>query len=170
MKAAVLGATGYAGQVLLRILSDHPEVRSIMASSSSQAGTKVRDADPGLPASIEEKVHGGVLVPPADVAAARDVDVVFSALPHLKSAEVCAPLLGRTVVVDLSADFRLRDPAVFQKAYGVPVPRPTSSRKRSTAWQSGTRMPSGTPRSSPTPAATPRPPSCRSFPSPGKAW
>jgi N-acetyl-gamma-glutamyl-phosphate reductase len=124
MKAAVLGATGYTGQVLLRILSDHPEVRTIVASSSSQAGARVRDADPGLPASIEEKLRGGVLVPPADVVGAADVDVVFSALPHLKSAEICAPLLGHTVVVDLSADFRLRDPAVFRKAYGVPVPKP----------------------------------------------
>jgi N-acetyl-gamma-glutamyl-phosphate reductase len=127
MKTAVLGATGYTGQVLLRILSDHPEVGTILASSSSQAGTRVRDADPGLPASIEEKVPGGVLVPPQEVAQAVNkgsVDVVFSALPHLKSAEICAPMLGHTVVVDLSADFRLRDPAVFQKAYGVPVPRP----------------------------------------------
>jgi len=130
MKAAVLGATGYTGQVLLRILSDHPEVRTIIASSSSQAGTRVRDADPGLPASIEEKVRGGVLVPPQEAARAVDqggrdgVDVVFSALPHLTSAEICAPMLGHTVVVDLSADFRLRDPAAFQKAYGIPVPRP----------------------------------------------
>jgi len=124
MTAAVLGATGYTGQVLLRILSDHPEVRSIVASSSSRSGTKVRDADPGLPASIEEKMGGGTLVPPADVLSARGIDVVFSALPHLKSAEICAPLLGKTVVVDLSADFRLRDPTVFQKAYGVPVPNP----------------------------------------------
>ncbi len=124
MKAAVLGATGYTGQVLLRILADHPEVRSIVASSSSQAGAKVRDVDPGLPASIEGKIPGGVLVSPSEVVAGKGIDVVFSALPHLKSAEICAPLLGRTVVVDLSADFRLRDPAVFQKAYGVPVPKP----------------------------------------------
>ncbi len=127
MKAAVLGATGYTGQVLLRILAEHPEVSTILAASSSQAGTRVRAADPGLPSSIEEKVPGGVLVSPRDAAAAVDkggVDVVFSALPHLKSAELCAPMLGHAVVVDLSADFRLRDPAVFQKAYGVPVPRP----------------------------------------------
>ena len=124
MKAAVLGATGYTGQVLLRILSDHPEVSTILASSSSQAGTKVRDVDPGLPLSIEEKIPGGLLVPPGDVINGKGIDVVFSALPHLKSAEICAPLLGKAVVVDLSADFRLRDPAVFQKAYGVPVPRP----------------------------------------------
>jgi N-acetyl-gamma-glutamyl-phosphate reductase len=127
MKAAVLGATGYTGQVLVRILSDHPEVSTILAASSSQAGTRARTADPGLPLSIEDKVPGGVLISPADVVRAVDkggIDVVFSALPHLKSAEICAPLLGRTVVVDLSADFRLHDPAVFQKAYGVPVPRP----------------------------------------------
>ena len=123
MKTAVLGATGYTGQVLLRILAEHPEVTCILAASSSQAGSKVRSVDPGLPASIEEKIPGGVLVSPQDVLKA-DVDVVFSALPHLKSAEICAPLFGRTVVIDLSADFRLRDPAVFQKAYGVPVPKP----------------------------------------------
>jgi N-acetyl-gamma-glutamyl-phosphate reductase len=98
-------------------------VTCIIASSSSQAGAKVRSVDPGLPAWIEEKIPGAVLVSPQDVLKA-DVDVVFSALPHLKSAELCASLFGRTVVIDLSADFRLRDPAVFQKAYGVPVPKP----------------------------------------------
>ena len=123
MRTAVLGATGYTGQVLLRILAEHPEVKCIMAASSSQPGSKVRAVDPGLPASIEEKIAGGLLVSPQDVLNA-DLDVVFSALPHLKSAEICAPLFGRTVVIDLSADFRLRDPAVFQKAYGVPVPKP----------------------------------------------
>ena len=124
MKAAVLGVTGYAGQVLMRLLAGHPEVRTVLAASSSQAGTPLRAVDPGLPASIEEKVPGGMLVSPDDVMRSTDVDVVFSALPHLKSAEICAPVLGRTVVVDLSADFRLHDPAVFQGAYGKPVPRP----------------------------------------------
>jgi N-acetyl-gamma-glutamyl-phosphate reductase len=123
MRTAVMGATGYTGQVLLRILAEHPEVRSIMAASSSQAGSKAREVDPGLPAAIDGKIPGGLLVSPQAVLDA-DLDVVFSALPHLKSAEICAPLFGRTVVIDLSADFRLHDPAVFQKAYGVPVPKP----------------------------------------------
>jgi N-acetyl-gamma-glutamyl-phosphate reductase len=123
MKAAVLGATGYTGQILLRILAEHPDVEQISAASSSQAGTKVRSADPGLPPDIERKIHGGQLVTPQEVLDGK-FDVVFSALPHLKSAEICAPLFGKTVVVDLSADFRLRDPAVFLKAYGVPVPKP----------------------------------------------
>jgi N-acetyl-gamma-glutamyl-phosphate reductase len=55
---------------------------------------------------------------------AKGLDVVFSCLPHLKSAEMCAPFFGKTVVVDLSADFRLRDPSVFLKAYGAPMPKP----------------------------------------------
>jgi N-acetyl-gamma-glutamyl-phosphate reductase len=127
MKTAVLGATGYTGQVLLRALCGHPDVAQIIAASSSQAGTHVRTADPGLPPDIEAKVPGGLLVSPQDVVAAAGkggLDVVFSALPHLKSAEICEPLFGKTVVIDLSADFRLRDPAVFLKAYGVPVPKP----------------------------------------------
>jgi N-acetyl-gamma-glutamyl-phosphate reductase len=127
MKAAVLGATGYTGMILLRILAEHPEVREILAVSSSQAGTKVRNVDPGLPPGIEEKIPGGILTTVADAinaAASGKVDVVFSGLPHLKSAEVCTPLFGKAVVVDLSADFRLRDPAVFQAAYGAPLPRP----------------------------------------------
>jgi N-acetyl-gamma-glutamyl-phosphate reductase len=128
MRTAVLGATGYTGQVLLRILAEHPEVTCITAASSSQAGSKVRDADPGLPATIEEKIPGGLLVSPQEVMEA-DLDVVFSALPHLKSAEICAPLFGRTVVIDLSADFRLHDPAVFRKAYGAPVPKPELLRR-----------------------------------------
>ncbi len=128
MKTAVLGATGYTGQILLRILAEHSEVDQVLAASSSQPGVKVRDADPGLPPGIEEKIPGGHFVTVKDVlkaAAARDgIDVVFSALPHLKSAEICSPLFGTTVVIDLSADFRLHDPAVFQKAYKAAPPKP----------------------------------------------
>ena len=161
MKTAVLGATGYTGQVLLRILSEHPDVEQIMAASSSQAGTKVRAADPGLPPGIEAKIPGGLLVTPQDVlgAAAQKgrIDVVFSALPHLKSAEICAPLFGKTVVIDLSADFRLHDPAVFLKAYGVPVRDRISCPAPRTVFRSGIQLQSGKQTSSPILAATPRP-------------
>jgi N-acetyl-gamma-glutamyl-phosphate reductase len=127
MKTAVLGATGYTGQLLLRILAVHPEVTEILPVSSSQAGARLRDADPGLPADIERLCRGGLLASVAEAAKAAEaggLDAVFSALPHLKSAEVCAPFYGKAVVIDLSADFRLRDPAVFQAAYGAPQPRP----------------------------------------------
>jgi N-acetyl-gamma-glutamyl-phosphate reductase len=124
MKAVVLGATGYTGQVLLRLLAEHPDVSRIIPVSSSQAGKAVREIDPGLPAGIDTKIEAGRLV---DVAAASaqgmGVDVVFSALPHLASAQTCAPFFGRTVVIDLSADFRIRDAAAFKGAYGVDLPR-----------------------------------------------
>ncbi len=73
------------------------------------------------------KIPGGLLCTVAEArraAESHELDVVFSALPHLKSAEICAPLFGKAVVIDLSADFRIRDPAVFLSAYGSPVPRP----------------------------------------------
>ncbi len=126
MKAAVLGATGYTGAVLLRLLGAHPEVKEIVAVSSSQAGQKARDVDPGLSPEAEQKMRGKLvaLEEAVKAAGAGGLDVVFSALPHLKSAEICSPLLGKTVVIDLSADFRLKDPAVFARAYGVPMPRP----------------------------------------------
>ncbi len=132
MKTAVLGATGYTGGILLRLLSAHPEVTEILAVSSSQAGQPARAADPGLSPAIEQKMsrQAGKLVAleqAVKAAAAGELDVVFSALPHLKSAEVCAPLLGKTVVIDLSADFRLKDPAAFAKAYGTAMPRPDLS-------------------------------------------
>jgi N-acetyl-gamma-glutamyl-phosphate reductase len=129
MKAAVLGATGYTGLILLRLLSNHPEVREILAVSSSQPGEPVRSIDPGLSPAVEEKMRpsGARLCAIAEAvraAGAGGLDVVFSALPHLTSAEVCAPFFGACVLVDLSADFRLRDPAVFEKAYSAALPRP----------------------------------------------
>ncbi len=129
MRAAVLGATGYTGMVLLRLLAEHPEVNELMAVSSSQAGQAARDVDPGLSPAILSKMGrtGGKLATIEEAkkaAGARQLDVVFSALPHLKSAEICAPFIGSAVVLDLSADFRLHDPAVFARAYGAAMPRP----------------------------------------------
>jgi N-acetyl-gamma-glutamyl-phosphate reductase len=128
MKAAILGVTGYTGQVLLRLLRNHPDITDILAVSSSQPGVPVRTMDPGLPSDIEQKMtsSGGKMAPMAEAVKAAEsgsLEVVFSALPHLKSAELCAPLFSKAVVIDLSADFRLHDPAVFLRAYGVPMPR-----------------------------------------------
>jgi len=120
--AAILGVTGYTGQLLARLLSAHPEVRKILPVSSSRAGEKLTDVDAGLAGAVD-KAEGGRLLTIEEAAAGR-VDVVFSALPHLESARLCAPFFGRAVVVDLSADFRLRDAAAFTRAYGEPPARP----------------------------------------------
>ncbi|MDC7240273.1 MAG: N-acetyl-gamma-glutamyl-phosphate reductase [Spirochaetales bacterium] len=124
MKAAVLGATGYTGQILLRQLSCHPEVDQIIAVSSSIAGTSVLASDIGLHPSINDKMTltGGKYIS-VDEAAALNPEVVFSALPHLASAEVCGPFFGKSVVIDLSADFRIEDPLLFEEAYGEKPPR-----------------------------------------------
>ncbi len=122
MKTVVLGATGYTGQILLRQLSGHPDVKSIIPVSSSIAGHSVLSTDPGLHPSILEKIPGSSYVS-VEEAAAAGADLVFSALPHLASAKVCDPFYGKSVVIDLSADFRMEDPQLFAKAYGEEPPR-----------------------------------------------
>jgi len=110
--------------VLLRLLETHPEVTEILATSSSKPGEALTAEDPGLgPLSAKYASTGGRFLT-VDEAAGRQPDVVFAALPHLASATVCAPFFGRTVVIDLSADFRIKDRAVFAQAYGQEPPRP----------------------------------------------
>lgn len=126
MKAAIIGTTGYTGLLLLRILESHPDIEEIIPVSSSKAGTHVSEFDPGfVPSAIEAKMKatGGKAVS-LEEAAKMDIDVVFAALPHLKSAELCGPFFGKSVVIDLSADLRIKDEEIFKKAYGVEVPRP----------------------------------------------
>ena len=122
MKAAILGTTGYTGQILLRQLSSHHEIDTLIPVSSSKAGESVLKSDQGLHPSVTEKMDTGCYVS-VEEASAQKPDVVFAALPHLASAEFCAPFLGKSVVIDLSADFRIEDPELFQKAYGEKPPR-----------------------------------------------
>ena len=124
MKVAILGSTGYTGQVLLRILLDHPGVRQIYPVSSSKMGMDVFQHDPGLSFHNEEKLRevGGRYIA-LDKLTAKP-DVLFAALPHLKSAKIAAAFFEKAVIIDLSADFRIPDPERFFKAYGQPLPRP----------------------------------------------
>jgi N-acetyl-gamma-glutamyl-phosphate reductase len=129
MRVAVLGATGYTGLVLLRLLADHPDVEDIVPVSTSQPGAPVSEVDHGLSPAIAAKLAstGGKLATMDEarrLAEKPGIDVVFSALPHLKSAEACAPFLGASVVIDLSADFRFADAAAFATVYGHAHPRP----------------------------------------------
>ncbi len=121
MIAAVLGVTGYTGQLLARLLAGHPEVRRVLPCSSSRAGDLLAAVDPGLGAAAAK---AGDRLLSLEQTVAGKPDVVFSALPHLESAKLCAPFFGRAVVIDLSADFRLRDAEIFRRAYGEPPGRP----------------------------------------------
>ena len=125
MRAAVLGSTGYAGMMLLRLLGTHPDIDRIVAVSSSKAGTPIAEADPGLSSAALAKAGGeDAHFAGVEEAEAERPDVVFAALPHLTSAEVLDPFYDSAVVIDLSADYRLPDAELFRHAYGSAPPRP----------------------------------------------
>jgi N-acetyl-gamma-glutamyl-phosphate reductase len=107
---------------VMKLLANHPSVETILPVSSSRPGEHLTAAYPGLAPALLEKTHDGVLLG-VEEARAEDPDVVFAALPHLKSAEVCAPFFDSSVVIDLSADFRIPDVALFESAYGSKPPR-----------------------------------------------
>lgn len=126
MKAAVLGTSGYTGLELVRLLASHSQISDIIAVSSSQAGVSLTDLDPGLSGDPDiakrTRITGGKLAT-IERAAELEPEVVFAALPHLKSAEVCDPFFDTTVVIDLSADFRISEVDAFEHAYGQSPPR-----------------------------------------------
>ncbi|MEX2443291.1 MAG: N-acetyl-gamma-glutamyl-phosphate reductase [Alkalispirochaeta sp.] len=124
MRATVLGASGYGGMLLLRLLAHHPEVTRVTAAARTTAGTRVTEADPGLPHSLVRQGSLDPTVLSPEEALTDPGDIVFSALPHGASAEVCAPVLGSTPVIDLSADFRFADSRRCERAYGPPAPAP----------------------------------------------
>ncbi len=116
LQAGVLGATGYTGIELIGLLSRHPSVDVGFAASESNAGRDLADVYPG--AAPARLIH-------PDEAPIGDVDVLFLCLPHTASAPVAQNALEKHVrVVDLSADFRLRDPRVYADWYRVSHPCP----------------------------------------------
>ena len=130
MTAAVLGASGYAGQVLMRLLMGHPGVKSILPVSSSAAGSPLHTRDAGLGGDPLNKLGGGRRFMSREEAMGEHPEAVFSALPHGDSARFCEPFFDDSVIFDLSADFRLRDSGVHERTYGAPAPFP---RRRETA-------------------------------------
>ncbi|GAA3511372.1 N-acetyl-gamma-glutamyl-phosphate reductase [Actinocatenispora rupis] len=116
VRVAVAGASGYAGGELLRLIAGHPGLDLVAATGDSSAGRAVTDVHPHLPA------YADVTLRPTDVAELADAELVFLALPHGASAALSASLPAGTRIVDLGADHRLTDPAVWAKHYGGPYP------------------------------------------------
>lgn len=117
MRALVLGSTGYTGMMLIRLLAEHPHISHVIPVSSSAAGKPVKTVDPGLGATEKLEVTQGRYLAP-EKAQPSETDVVFSALPHKTSAALVFPFVGKRPVIDLSADFRFRDPAEYEERYG----------------------------------------------------
>jgi len=112
IRAGVLGATSYTGAELVRLLGFHPGTSIGWVSSQSYEGKTLSSVFPALSGICDD-----VLLSPQE-AIAKDADCVFSCLPHAASAELLLPVIDRGIkVIDLSADFRLRDANVYKKWY-----------------------------------------------------
>jgi len=113
LRVGIIGASGYTGAELARIISRHPEAELTLATSRQYAGRKLADTYPGLRGICDivcENISGRELVGRADL--------FFTAVPHQTAMEVVPTLLeGGARVVDLSADFRIHDPAVYEEWY-----------------------------------------------------
>jgi N-acetyl-gamma-glutamyl-phosphate reductase len=120
MRAGIVGASGFTGAELLRLSHGHPELQVVLATGDTQAGTRAADLYPGLAAAYPDLVFDAY-----DADRLDGLDVVFCALPHGTSQQVVPDLLGRVgVVVDLAADFRLKDSSLYPDWYGAPHTRP----------------------------------------------
>lgn len=116
ISVAVAGASGYAGGELLRLLAGHPEFEVVTAAAHSNAGERLTDLHPQLVSYSALRLVDST---PENLAA----DLVFLALPHGASAALAAQLADispASRIVDLGADFRLRDPAAWARYYGGP--------------------------------------------------
>ena len=114
MRAAVAGASGYAGGELLRLLLQHPDLELAALCAGASAGQPVTDLHPHLP-QLGDRVFAAT-----SAAALADADIVFLALPHGESGALAAQLPAGVKVVDLGADHRLRDASAWERWYGGP--------------------------------------------------
>ena len=112
MKTAVIGASGYAGGELLRLLATHPVFEVAVVSAHSNAGEQVTSVHPQL------QSYAGREFVTADSIDFTQIELVFLALPHGESAALISKLPSHLKIVDLGADFRLEDPAQWEKYYG----------------------------------------------------
>lgn len=124
VKVAVVGASGYTGQELIRLLAMHPHVELVAVTSRQEAGKSLVSVFPrlrGAPA-----VAGLTFIEPdIEAIVASGARAAFLALPHGVAAEFAVPLLERGLrLIDLSADFRLRDADVYREFYGHEHPAP----------------------------------------------
>jgi N-acetyl-gamma-glutamyl-phosphate reductase len=112
MKTAVIGASGYAGGELLRLLATHPHFEVTVVSAHSNAGEQVTSVHPQL------QSYAGRLFVNVDSINFNEIELVFLALPHGESAALISKIPAHVKIVDFGADYRLEDAAQWEKYYG----------------------------------------------------
>jgi N-acetyl-gamma-glutamyl-phosphate reductase len=114
LRVGIVGASGYTGVELLRLLAGHPDLDVVTVTADSNAGAAVTELYPSLVAGYD-----GVAFAALDDAPLDGLDVVFLGLPHTGAEQVAPELLGKVhAVVDLSAAFRLKDASLYPQYYG----------------------------------------------------
>lgn len=115
IRVGIVGGTGYTGAELLRILARHPQVTLAVITSRSESGLSVAELFPHLRGQID------LCFTEPDAGALAECDLVFFATPNGTAMRSVPDLLARGVrAIDLAADFRLKDPAVWERWYGMP--------------------------------------------------
>ncbi len=114
LRTSIVGASGFTGAELLRLVAGHPHLELAVATGDSMAGRRAADVYPSLATAYPDLVFE-----PFDADAVRDSDLVFLGLPHQASMELAPSLVGKVgCVVDLSAAFRLKDASQYPAYYG----------------------------------------------------
>lgn len=120
VKVAILGASGYTGGELLRLLAAHPRMEVVFATSREYKGMPVHRAHPAL-----RGFYKGLRLSEPSLDGLLGADLVFNALPPGVGARLVGDAVDHGLrVVDLSPDYRLRSPELYQKVYGLAHPRP----------------------------------------------
>lgn len=114
-RVGIVGASGYTGTELLRLIAGHPQLELAVATGSSKAGTSIADLYPSLAAAYGDRTYD-----PYSVEAVDGLDLVFCGLPHGISQTVIPEMRGRVGhIVDLGSDFRLHDKELYPQWYGA---------------------------------------------------
>lgn len=117
IKVGIVGANGYAGAEVLRLIAEHPYAELIAVTSRANLGKRVSDTFPALPCNL-------IFSDAADPIL-KTCDVVFVALPQTAGAAIVGELIDNGArVIDLSADYRFDDISLYERTYGVTHPRP----------------------------------------------
>jgi N-acetyl-gamma-glutamyl-phosphate reductase len=120
IRTAILGASGFVGAELLRLMSGHPALAPTRLFGDSQAGQRLEAVHPQLALAYPE-----MMVERFSPEALHGIDLVFAALPHGHSQRIAAEIIRRNIAfVDLGADFRLSDAGEYQRWYGEPHAAP----------------------------------------------
>lgn len=115
-RVGILGASGFVGGELLRLCAGHGHFTPVLLGGDRHAGAPLRDVHPHLAPAYPDAHFAR-----ADVSALDGLDLVFAALPHGQSQDLAPAIVAAGIAfVDLGADFRLRDPAAYERWYGEP--------------------------------------------------